>query len=116
MADEKVLDLEGALEDLAEDREIYKEVLIAYMEDTPGIIEELNTALEDKNVEILSRHAHSLKSSSRTIGGMRLGNVAAELEANAKVRSLDSAKELIEKVKEEFRALKQELVKVGVVE
>ena len=113
VADEKILDHESALENLADDREIYKEVLNAYMEDTPGIIEELNTAFDNSNIALVSRQAHSLKSSSRTIGGMRLGNVAAELEANSKEDSLDGIKELIEKIKEEFRVLKQEIAATG---
>lgn len=115
MADEKTLDLESALEDLADDKEIYKEVLVAYMEDTPGMIEEMDTAFENKNTEVLSRHAHSLKSSSRSIGGMKLGNIAADLEANAKAGDFTTAEDMLAKIKEEFNALKQELAKAGVL-
>ncbi len=115
MTDEKILDIKGAVENLADDMEIYKEVLNAYLEDTPGMIEDMNRAVESKDTEVLYRHAHSLKSSSRSIGGMRLGNVSAELEANSRAGDLGCAKDMLAKVKEEFSALKQELDAAGVL-
>lgn len=116
MTDEKILDLKSALEDLADDMEIYKDVLTAYLDDAPELIEELNTAFEKNDIELLHRQAHSLKSSSRSIGGMRLGSAAAELEANAKAGDLANAQDMLEKIKEEFGALKQELSAAGVLE
>jgi HPt (histidine-containing phosphotransfer) domain-containing protein len=105
MVDDRVLDYQHALTELEGDEEIYQEVLEIYLEDTPDIIERIQQAYSTGDSDSLSIEAHSLKSSSRIIGGIRLSDIAAKLEADSKDGNLGNAPTLITQIKEGFEAL-----------
>jgi HPt (histidine-containing phosphotransfer) domain-containing protein len=82
----KTVDLENtAFEQL---RELFggdlSDIVETYLSDTPGQISSIAKAIEQDNYEVLGRAAHSLKSSSRSLGAREVGEVAAELEALAR--------------------------------
>jgi HPt (histidine-containing phosphotransfer) domain-containing protein len=80
-----VLDLATALAAMGDEREIFEEVLEVYLKSTPELIRELGTAVKSGDRSIVCRYAHTLKSSSRAVGGMRLGAAAESLEQAAAV-------------------------------
>ncbi len=102
MAEDQVLDYQYALDELEGDEEIYQEVLEIYLEDTPDIIERILEAYSTGDCESLSMEAHSLKSSSRAIGGIQLSNIAAQLEADSGAGNLGGAPELISQIEAGF--------------
>ena len=55
-------------------------VLTVYFESTPKTIDKLTAAVNSRDAAALRLHAHSLKSSSATIGALTLAAIAAELE------------------------------------
>jgi PAS domain S-box-containing protein len=73
--------LEGLRSALGDDREAFLEILAAYLEDTPKLLAALREALRQGQAEAFTRAAHTLKSSSATLGAMSLASVAAQLEA-----------------------------------
>ena len=83
MNDNPVLDSVSALHIMGDDREIYDEVLETYLEVTPDVFHSLEDAVHADDRVTLKRYAHSLKSSSQTIGGMKIGASALQLEKNA---------------------------------
>lgn len=110
---ESPLDLAAALELMGNDRELYESVLETYLESFSDIVTELVFAAEHGDMESVTRCAHSIKSTSRTVGGMRLGDVAAQLEACGKSASRNSVTEYIEIVKREFEVLLDHLATEG---
>jgi len=68
-----------------------RELIQTYLADTPLQFEAMTTAVEADDAPSLIRPAHTLKSSSATVGAMRLSSVARELEMAGRSGSLDPA-------------------------
>ena len=88
------------------------ELIDAFLEDAPNMLDAMRTALETKDVESFRRNAHSLKSNANTFGAMELGELAKDLEAmgrdgNLEIGSrLEILVETYEKVVKDLVALK----------
>lgn len=64
------------------------EMVQGYMQDVPGRIQRMKTALASGDRVQLKRQAHDLKSNSATIGAMELSALAARVEHGADAASL----------------------------
>jgi len=84
------------------------ELIDAFLDDGPNMIQNMQTALETKDVESFRRNAHSLKSNANTFGATELGVLAKELEFMAKENNLDIGNRL-EVLKEAFGKVAEEL-------
>lgn len=113
MADEKILDLDTALADMAGDREIYEEVVAVFLQDTPNTLQDISNAYSESDISTLNRLCHSIKSASRSIGGIKLGAVAEKLEHESSKNDLSNAEKLINEMNSEFSKLKQKLSEEG---
>jgi len=65
------------------------ELIDAFLDDAPDMLNNMKTALETKDVESFRRNAHSLKSNANTFGATELGELAKELEFMAKENNLE---------------------------
>jgi histidine phosphotransfer protein HptB len=68
-----------------------RELIETYLADTPPQLGAMATAIESDDADALVRPAHTLKSSSATVGAMRLSSVARELEMAGRRGSLEAA-------------------------
>ena len=84
------------------------ELIDAFLEDAPDMIENMQIALGTHDVESFRRNAHSLKSNANTFGAMELGLLAKELELMGKENNLDAGNRL-EVLKEAFGKVAEEL-------
>jgi HPt (histidine-containing phosphotransfer) domain-containing protein len=84
------------------------ELIDAFLEDGPNMLNNLQTALEAKDVESFRRNAHSLKTNANTFGATELGAQAKELEYMARGNNLDVGDRL-EQLKYAFSAAATEL-------
>jgi HPt (histidine-containing phosphotransfer) domain-containing protein len=66
-----------------------RELIQTYLADTPVQFEAMTAAVEADDAAALVRPAHTLKSSSATVGVMRLSSIARELEMAGRSGSLD---------------------------
>jgi HPt (histidine-containing phosphotransfer) domain-containing protein len=88
------------------------ELIDAFLDDGPNILDAMRAALEAKDVETFRRNAHSLKSNANTFGALELGELAKELESMARNNnleigsSLEVLEEAYEKAAGELAALK----------
>ena len=64
------------------------ELIDAFLEDGPNLLNNMQTALEAKDVESFRRNAHSLKTNANTFGATELGALAKELEYMARENNL----------------------------
>jgi len=91
-ADGPILD-EGVLAELMEstggDIGFVRELIETYLADTPVQLDAMSAAVEADDADALVRPAHTLKSSSATIGAMRLSAVARELEMAGRTGALE---------------------------
>ncbi|MDR3335772.1 MAG: response regulator [Treponema sp.] len=58
----------------------YRLILSIYYENTKSTIKQIQAALEKQDYPLYTTWVHAIKGSSRTIGAVRLGEIAAELE------------------------------------
>jgi signal transduction histidine kinase/DNA-binding response OmpR family regulator/HPt (histidine-containing phosphotransfer) domain-containing protein len=85
----KLLELVGGSKtDLAE-------LIRSFLEETPSLLLNLRRALENGDVELLRRAAHTLKSSARDFGATRLSELGQQLEILGKENKLLGATELV---------------------
>jgi HPt (histidine-containing phosphotransfer) domain-containing protein len=78
-------------------------VVHAYLIDAQSQISAMASALERQSSVELGRAAHSLKSTSRSVGADAVANVAAELEVLAQVEGCSArAVPLLQKLRERF--------------
>jgi len=93
--------------------EFINELIDAFLDDAPNMIQNMQSALETRDVESFRRNAHSMKSNANTFGAMDLGVLAKELEFMAKGNNLDIGnrleilKEAYEKVAEELKEMRK---------
>ena len=84
------------------------ELIDAFLDDAPNMIQNMHTALDTKDVESFRRNAHSLKSNANTFGATELGALAKELEMMGKQSNLDVGNRL-EALREAFGKVAEEL-------
>jgi HPt (histidine-containing phosphotransfer) domain-containing protein len=65
------------------------ELIDAFLDDAPNMIQNMQTALNTKDRESFRRNAHSLKSNANTFGATELGALAKELEMMGKESNLE---------------------------
>ena len=68
-----------------------RELIETYLGDTPQQFEAMTVAVEADDAAGLVRPAHTLKSSSATVGATRLSSLARDLEMAGRSGSLDAA-------------------------
>lgn len=90
--------LEALLADLGGAREPVEDLIQTYLNEAPGALDNLKTALTKSAPAELARAAHSLKSSSRLLGASYLAFVAQELETQSKSGNLVGASEKVQTI------------------
>jgi HPt (histidine-containing phosphotransfer) domain-containing protein len=68
-----------------------RELVETYLADAPAQLEAMTAAVEADDAAALVRPAHTLKSSSATVGAMRLSSVARALEMAGRSGKLEPA-------------------------
>ena len=82
MIDENVIAVLRA--SLSDDGTIIRQLIDMYTQDSPKMLAEAATALEQRDAETLARSAHSLKSTSASMGATTATEAARALELLAK--------------------------------
>ncbi|MGE0114607.1 MAG: Hpt domain-containing protein [Steroidobacteraceae bacterium] len=85
------------------------QLLRTYRDQAARQIEEIRSAVNDADHEAVRVIAHTLKSASFSIGATRLGELCAQLEANARQQALDKSSSLCDELDECFAALLPEI-------
>jgi HPt (histidine-containing phosphotransfer) domain-containing protein len=67
------------------------ELIDTFLEESPGIMAQMNQALEDGDAAAFRRAAHSLKSNSASFGARPLESLARDLEYMGRDGQLDAA-------------------------
>lgn len=90
-----VVDLQRALERLGGDVGLLRQMGEMYIEDIPGLLQELKSALQRQDAEEVTRSAHSISGLSSTFEAKQCCAVARSIEDAGKRKDLETAGELI---------------------
>ena len=85
------------------------ELVEAYLEDTPHLFLHMRSALADNDAELFRRSAHSLKTSSASLGALQFSEHARELEMLGKNNQLSDAEAAVEALEREYRSVEAAL-------
>jgi HPt (histidine-containing phosphotransfer) domain-containing protein len=101
--DERILT--EVLETTGDDSAFVRELVQTYLADTPTQLQAMTAAVESDDADALVRPAHTLKSSSATVGAMRLSSIARELEMAGRSGSVEAeVRAKLEAAHNEWRA------------
>jgi len=87
----RVVDFEAALERIGGDRQLFRELAMIFVEDSPRLLESLAVSLSKRDQGQAERCAHGLKGIAANIGGVRVERVAVVVEDAARSGQLDLA-------------------------
>jgi HPt (histidine-containing phosphotransfer) domain-containing protein len=98
-----------ASQERAGDVEFWRELALAFMDETRERLEALQRALTGNDAEVFTREAHTLKGSCAElcVEGMRVQ--AYELEQRGKTGQLAGSAELLAELRRQFQALEVQL-------
>jgi HPt (histidine-containing phosphotransfer) domain-containing protein len=85
------------------------EIIDTYNEETGGLIEQLQLALAAQDAATFGRCAHSIKSSSKSLGALVFAEQARELELLGKAGDLSGAGPKVERLASDFRTVEDRL-------
>jgi histidine phosphotransfer protein HptB len=84
------------------------ELIDAFLDDAPDLLEQMRAALEAGNAEVFRRATHSMKSNAATFGAMELSELARELESMGRDHNLEIGNRL-EVMEETFHQVESQL-------
>ncbi len=114
LIDELPMDIERALERFGDDRPFLYEMSRDYVAGFPDRIKDLRTALEARNANDFSRHAHNLKGVSANFSAAPVTKICTELETLGREDDLTSAPGLLDRLEFETRRLVKFLNEAGI--
>jgi HPt (histidine-containing phosphotransfer) domain-containing protein len=93
-------------------REFVTELIDIFQEDSRALVTTLREALAAADVDAFRRAAHSLKSTSESLGATALGALARELEGRARAGRMENAGERVGELAAAHEAAARELEEV----
>ncbi len=85
------------------------EIVRLFLENGPTRVDQIRKAMDDEDLEVPERGAHSLKSSAANVGAQLLQKVASDLESAASDGDLKRVRELVPNLEQAFAQAVQEL-------
>jgi len=91
------------------DPDLVPRVIRLYLAESVKLLESIDRALEADDVPTLQRAAHSLKSSSGTVGALTLAQLSREIEELARKAQVERAKPYANKLRGEYARVREAL-------
>jgi len=97
-------DIMAGLKEIGGDdaKELLQELLQVYLEDAPLRLKSIEEAANSNDTKTLKQSAHALRSTSVTVGAIRLGKLCGVLESDAEKQNLQKVFPLISQINQEF--------------
>jgi HPt (histidine-containing phosphotransfer) domain-containing protein len=84
-------------------------LVASYINSSDLLIQEMSEAIHQKDANKLMHSAHPMKSASRQVGAIELGDMLEKLESAGRERKLDGVEALYTQANEEYAAIKAQL-------
>jgi HPt (histidine-containing phosphotransfer) domain-containing protein len=85
------------------------ELIDAYLEDTPRLLTQLQQYLTQQDAQAFTRTAHSIKSSSASLGALSFSALAKELEMMGKQGGLTGTEAKVELLNKDYLQVQRRL-------
>ncbi|AFY40527.1 Hpt domain protein [[Leptolyngbya] sp. PCC 7376] len=94
---------------VGDDPDVLRDVVNAFLEDSPKLLDGMKEAFDAKDLEVLERNAHTLKSSSRLFRAEQFATQCQTIEACAKNSDWPVITEEMPKLCQNFEVIAQAL-------
>jgi len=108
-----LLDVQGSLDNLGGDLDLYREIVGMFVESAPEIVQGIVAALETGELVLAGQHAHNLKGMAANIGAQRLADIASIIQNSVGMTPDGSCQPWILRLREEFENVTAALAAVG---
>ena len=81
---------------------LLNQIIQRYLDDTPTQIAQLRAATTSGNIEGMTRSAHSMKSSSYSVGAKRVAELARDIEAKGRDNTTDGCHALLAELEKQY--------------
>ena len=105
--------LDALLRLVGDDKTGFHELIRSFLDEAPPLLAELRDALRVGDQELFRRAAHTLKSSSRDFGAVRLSDFCQQLEILGKTGKLEAAMEFLLQTEAEYELVKVALRRIS---
>lgn len=112
----KVFDQQALIERIDGDEELLETILEMFVENIPDRLDAIKTAIDNNDITLLKREAHSLKGAAATISADRITELAQQLEELKINGNLSKVKSILALLYLEFEQLKTTLEQRAQVE
>ncbi len=92
--------------------DIAEELITTYLDDSTTLTNSLKLAVENNDPTQLEQAAHSLKSSSASLGAIRLADMCKQLEKQGRAADMTDVPILVQAVLDEYQQVSQALQKI----
>lgn len=89
---------------------VFAQIITSYLTDAPAQIDQIRMALGANDMATLVRAAHSLKSTSLSLGATRVSEIAREIETAGKSQAADACRMLLTAITAEYAAAERLLI------
>jgi CheY-like chemotaxis protein/HPt (histidine-containing phosphotransfer) domain-containing protein len=94
---------------IAEDRELAKELLTIYLEDSSECLQRLGEQVLRRDEGEIAKSLHRLKGSGRQIGAMKLGDIAETMEDDLSIGNFSLATKKLAQLETSFELVRHEM-------
>ncbi|MCP4785262.1 MAG: Hpt domain-containing protein [Fuerstiella sp.] len=106
------VDVDQILKGAGNDAELAFELITMFQEDLPATLENLQTAIGEEDLEIVTRLAHSLKTPLGMFGAVEARDQSHKLELAAKESAVTQLEDMFSELYTELTAVSRELKRV----
>lgn len=106
-----IFDRQGALRRLGGDETLMREMAKFFLEDAPGLLEEIRTNCASSNAEEAARAAHSLKGLASNFGAAKTESTARQVEEASRAQQFESVQKLLPTLEHDLQQLMDTLAR-----
>ena len=105
----QTFDQAGFVERLGGDVELARVIAGVFLGDIPEQLRVLQSCLESNDVPAVARHAHAIKGAAANVGAEALRGVAAKIEARGREEDLETVRDLVGELQDQFATLSRSM-------
>ncbi|MDP5337331.1 MAG: PAS domain S-box protein, partial [Nodularia sp. (in: cyanobacteria)] len=87
----------------------FKQLLNCYLTEAPKCIQNIKASHATQDAQALWKVAHTLKSSSASVGALNLAQICKQLEAKGRINDLETSEEICSQLYQEYELVKKAL-------
>ena len=88
---------------------ILRKLISLYLDGSPALLKSIREAVEGSDADLLRRAAHTLKSSSASLGALAFSGICKELEMMGRDKTLAGAKDRLAALEQEYERVRESL-------